>query len=341
MKRIITGLLFILSTILIQANEYTLVWNDEFDDDSLSVSKWNIQFGGGGWGNNEFQFYTARSKNVRVENGFLILEALKERYINSDYTSARINTKGKGFVKYGKIEARISLPTGAGTWPAFWMMPENNLYYGGWPASGEIDIMEHKGSEPSMISNAVHTYNKSADNCWNYQFNFQNIENNFHIYGIEWEEKPDGVHDCIRFYIDDTNTTTIWEESKDYKMWPFNHEFYILLNIAVGGGFGGPVDNTIFNSPVQMKVDYVHMFKKTKTADNQNIKSSNIKIYPTRITDKLYIESDIPTNLEIYNSYGCLFKQFNLTDNSILDTDTWLKGLYILRTNDSTLKIIK
>lgn len=244
---------------------YQLVWSEEFDGTTLDLTKWNIETGGGGWGNNEKQYYTNRADNLRLENGSLIIEAKKEVYQSNNYTSARINSRDKVAYKYGKIEARISLPPGKGTWPAFWMMG-SNITAVRWPLCGEIDIMEHVGSKPTMISHATHTYEKngSKGNNWYSQKTVSDVENNYHTYAIEWEEKFNEGDDCISFYIDGVKTTTIWEPhvNATVQQWPFKAEFYLLLNVAIGGNMGGTIDDTIFANPILMKVDYVRIYQR-------------------------------------------------------------------------------
>ena len=240
---------------------YQLVWNDEFNGEELDSDKWNYEIGGTGWGNNELQYYTSRSENVRVEDGCLVIEAKKESYVNRNYTSARINSKKKGFVTYGIIEARISLPSGKGTWPAFWMMPET----GSWPSNGEIDIMEHIGSNPTMISHAVHTKmkNGSIGNNWHKRFYKDNVEGEFHTYKIEWIEEEDKGDDCIIFYVDDEQTAKLYQPHlSGFEEWPFEKDFFVIFNMAIGGNMGGQVDNSIFDSPILMKVDWIRIYQK-------------------------------------------------------------------------------
>lgn len=245
--------------------EYQLVWEDNFDGTELNTDFWNIEIGGGGWGNQEKQYYTDRSENLRIEDGCLIIEAKQEQYENNNYTSARITTKNKKDFVYGKIEARISLPSGRGTWPAFWM-----LGYGSWPTCGEIDIMEHVGSNPTMISHALHTRKKNGSNGtnWSYRATVENVEGEFHIYGIEWLKDYELQRDAIRFYIDDEVSTIQYEPTAepDFEQWPFNDAFYIILNLAIGGTMGGSINTNIFadpeNNPVLMKVDWVRVYQK-------------------------------------------------------------------------------
>lgn len=244
---------------------YQLVWSEEFDGTTLDLTKWNIETGGGGWGNNEKQYYTNRSENLRLEDGSLIIEARKEVYQSNNYTSARINSRDKVAYTYGKIEARISLPPGKGTWPAFWMMG-SNITSARWPLCGEIDIMEHVGSKPTMISHATHTTEKngSKGNNWYFQKTVADVENNYHTYAIEWEKQFNEGDDCISFYIDGVKSTTIWEPhvNATVQQWPFKANFYVLLNLAIGGNMGGTIDDTIFNNPVIMKVDYVRIYQR-------------------------------------------------------------------------------
>jgi len=243
---------------------YELVWSEEFDGDALDLTKWNYEIGGYGWGNSEKQYYTDRTENVRLEDGSLIIEAKKETYkeYTNSYTSARITTKTKALFAYGKMEARISLPAGKGTWPAFWMLGATS----GWPYCGEIDIMEHIGSDPTMISHATHTSEKNGsrgNNWFNRQY-VDGVEGNYHTYAIEWEKAYSDGDDNISFYIDGVKSTTSWQKHVDSTLadWPFNKDFYFILNLAIGGTMGGTVDDSIFDVPVIMKVDYVRVYQR-------------------------------------------------------------------------------
>jgi beta-glucanase (GH16 family) len=240
---------------------YQLVWADEFDGTNLDLTKWNYETGGGGWGNQEKQYYTNRADNIRLENGSLVIEAKKEAYNGNSYTSARINTRNKASFTYGKMEARISLPIGKGSWPAYWM-----LGYGSWPLCGEIDILEHIGSQTTMISHAVHTSLKNGGkgNNWYFRTYLNNIEDNYHTYAIEWEKATSNGDDCISFFVDGVKSTTLWQQHVNSTVsdWPFNKDFFIILNLAIGGTMGGTVDDAIFNNPVMMKVDYVRVYQR-------------------------------------------------------------------------------
>lgn len=242
---------------------YRLVWSDEFDEDGLPNSeKWSYDVGDGcpnlcGWGNNEKQYFTEnRAENARIENGHLIIEARKEDFKKSEYTSARLVSKGKGDFKYGKIEARAKLPSGIGTWPAFWMMPSKSKY-GGWPKSGEIDIMEHVGYDASLVHGTVHTenYNHMIGTDKGGELKKNDYEKEFHIYGIEWTAEQ------IDFFIDGKKYFSFQNEYKTSAEWPFDQPFHIILNLTVGGNWGGRkgVDKDIW--PQKYIIDYVRVYQ--------------------------------------------------------------------------------
>jgi beta-glucanase (GH16 family) len=244
---------------------YKLVWSEEFEGSTLDLTRWNYETGGGGFGNQEKQYYTNRPENIRLESGSLVIEAKKEVYSSNNYTSARINTRDKVAFTYGKIEARISLPVGKGTWAAYWMMG-SNITSARWPLCGEIDIMEHIGSQPTMISHATHTSEKNGTkgNNWYNRQTRADVESNFHTYAIEWEKKYNEGDDNISFYIDGVKSVTVWEPhvNATIQQWPFKADFFIILNLAIGGTMGGSIDDAIFNQPVIMKVDYVRVYQR-------------------------------------------------------------------------------
>ena len=240
--------------------EYQLVWSDEFNGSSLDESNWTPQIGGNGWGNQEAQYYTDRSENLRVENGCLVIEARKEQYEGNQYTSARIYSKGKREFCYGKLEASISLPSGGGLWPAFWTLGNR----GGWPNCGEIDIMEYVGNAPNRILGTLHTvkdkYGSKSSRAYT---GLTNIENNFHVYGIEWTQEEKSGKDVIRFYVDDVvYSEQVEEVIDDDEYWPFNRPNYFIINMAVGGTLGGNIDDAIWSSPRLMKVDWVRVYQR-------------------------------------------------------------------------------
>ena len=258
--------------------EWTLVWEDNFDGLELDSSKWNIDTGNGfyaedgtfisGWGNQELQSYQA--DNVRVENGQLILEGREERVSDGtgtyNYTSGKIHTQGKFSKKYGRFEARMSLPQGQGYWPAFWMMPENDVY-GGWAASGEIDIMESAGATPNKVGGAIHYGGQYPNNTYtakDYYFPEGSNATSMNVYAVEWEpgEIRYYVNDVLYQTLNDWSTTGTGNATKFSYPAPFDQEFYLILNLAIGGWYGGEPDATT-PFPGQMVVDYVKVYELT------------------------------------------------------------------------------
>jgi beta-glucanase (GH16 family) len=227
-----------------------LVFAEEFNTPGApDPSKWGYDIGTGnnGWGNNELEYYTNRPENVIVSDGTLKIFAQKENYNGSAYTSARILTKNKFSVKYGKIEVRAKLPVGVGTWPAIWMLG-SNIDAVGWPASGEIDIMEHKGSDPNRIYGTLHHPGHSGANGDGGTTVISNANSAFNIYAVEWTSTT------IKFSV---NGTVFYTFSNNSSL-PFNQPFFIILNQALGGSFGGPVDPAFTNAV--MEVDYVRVY---------------------------------------------------------------------------------
>jgi len=235
-----------------------LVWSDEFDKNgSPDTTKWGYDVGGKGWGNNELQFYTDhRKENASVSNGHLVIEARMENYKGRKYSSARMVSKNKGDWKYGRIEVRAKLPHGKGIWPAIWMLP-TQWKYGGWPKSGEIDIMEFVGYMPDSLFGSVHTglYNHSIGTQKTKGISLKDLATAFHVYAIEW------TADKIDFLIDNKKFFEFKNEHTGTGAWPFDQEFHVILNIAVGGNWGGKygVDDSIF--PQRMEVDYVRVYQ--------------------------------------------------------------------------------
>jgi beta-glucanase (GH16 family) len=229
----------------------TLLWSDEFNTPGApDPAKWIYDLGTGsnGWGNNELQHYTNRPENATVSNGTLKITARREAFSGSSFTSARLLTKSKFTVKYGRIEARIKLPAGAGTWPAFWMLGAN-IDAVGWPACGEIDIMEHKGTDEGRVYGTLHYPGRSGGNANGLTKMVPNVTTEFHVYAVEWSATAIRISvDGVEFFNFANNNTV-----------PFNHEFFILLNVAMGGGFGGPVDPAF--SSAAMEVDYVRVYQ--------------------------------------------------------------------------------
>jgi beta-glucanase (GH16 family) len=234
-----------------------LVMQDEFDTDgTLDSSLWEYEIGTGdnGWGNNELQYYSNRNENISVQNGKLLITAQKEDYQGSAYTSARILTKGKFEQKYGRFEAKIRVPYGQGIWPAFWLLG-NDIDEVSWPQCGEIDIMEYRGQEPTLLHGSVHGpgYSGGSPVTKTYELVNDRFDTGFHIFGIEWGPK------YINYYVDDVLYNQITPADADGE-WVFDHPFYIIINLAVGGSFAGsPNEETVF--PQTMLVDYVRVYK--------------------------------------------------------------------------------
>jgi len=235
---------------------WRLVWSDEFNGGGLDGSKWTIETKGPGWVNHELQAYTTRPENVRVENGHLVLEGRRDFAGGGEYSSGRIHTAGHASWTYGRMEARIQLPGGLGTWPAFWMMP--NDFGRGWPACGEIDIMEEVGFEQDSIHSSTHTarYNWVAGNGKTSATPVGGVTAGYHLYALEW------FPDRLDFFVDGRKFFTMWNENTGDDAWPFNKNFYIILNLAIGGDWGGArgVDPNIW--PRQMLVDYVRVYQR-------------------------------------------------------------------------------
>lgn len=247
-------------------DNYELVWSDEFEGTAIDDTKWSFDLGDGcdispdlcGWGNNELEYYTDREENAFIANGKLMIQAKKESplYLGQhQYTSARMVTKNKGDWKYGRIDVRAKMPIGQGYWPAIWMLPTDNVY-GGWPKSGEIDIMEYLGNEPSKVLGTIHY----GHDFW--RFNSQYLEldtgsfaDDFHTFTVLWTE------DCIQFQMDGINIGEPNTRSTVLPTtYPFDQEFHLLLNVAVGGNLPGPPSpNTVF--PQSMEVEYVRVYQ--------------------------------------------------------------------------------
>ncbi|WPO80637.1 glycoside hydrolase family 16 protein [Flavobacterium sp. KACC 22761] len=226
-----------------------LLWADEFDvNGAPNSSKWGYNTGtGDGWGNNELEYYTTRPENVIVENGILKIKAIKEEYMGSHYTSARMLTKGKFSFKYGRAEVRAKLPVGGGTWPAFWMLGDN-IDTAPWPACGEVDILESVGNNPNVNHSSLHSPGRSGNTPDTAITTVPNSATEFHVYAAEWSAES------IKFYVDDNLFYTYGNSSST----PFNAKFFLILNLAMGGNFGGKVDPNFTSATFE--VDYVRVY---------------------------------------------------------------------------------
>lgn len=244
-------------------SNWVLTWSDEFngaDGSAPDPSKWVIETGGGGWGNNELEYYTSRSQNVHQAKGSLVIEAAKETFTGPDkvtreYTSARLKTAGLFSQSYGRFEARIKIPYGQGIWPAFWLLGDN-IETAGWPSGGEIDVMENVGFEPNKVHGSLHGPGYSGANPLTgvYTLASGRFADDFHVFAVEWESN------VVRFYVDDhLYSTRTPGDLPSGTRWVFDHPFFLLLNVAVGGNWpGSPDATTVF--PQQMLVDYVRVY---------------------------------------------------------------------------------
>lgn len=236
------------------ASGWVLDWNDEFGGTSLDHSKWTEETGPN-WHNNELQYYTDRPENLRVSNGYLVIEARKEAFGGRAYTSARIRTRGLEERQYGRYEARIRVPRGQGMWPAFWLLGASCGQVA-WPACGEIDIMENIGKEPAIIHGTVHGPGYSGDHGFGAPSALASgaYADDFHVFALEWEPRQ------IRFYRDGILYHTVTPDLVNGP-WVYEQPFYVILNLAVGGDWpGNPDASTVF--PQQMLVDYVRVYRR-------------------------------------------------------------------------------
>lgn len=249
----ILGCIFLLFIIAGCSKTQELLFEEHFDGDGLNEKFWNYELGDGcpdlcGWGNNERQLYTR--DNISVRDGNLVITASKR---DSIYESGRITTKGKVEFRYGVVEVRALLPKGSGLWPAIWMLGAD-IDVNKWPKCGEIDIMEHVGKEPNAVFSSLHTPESYGNTIHTQKTIIEGIQNDFHIYKAVWTEKE------IKFMVDDELVYVYSPEKKDDSTWPYNKPFYLIMNLAIGGNFGGPeVDDTVF--PQDFLIDYIKVYK--------------------------------------------------------------------------------
>jgi beta-glucanase (GH16 family) len=246
---------------------FNLVWSDEFngaDGSAPDPGKWTYDLGGNGWGNQELETYTNRTVNAQMQGGNLVITAQKETFvgpdnISRDYTSARLKTQTKFTQAYGRFEARIKIPKGQGIWPAFWMLGQD-IDTNGWPKCGEIDIMENIGKEPALVHGSLHGPSSAAatsDESSQVALpNNANFADDFHVYAVEWDPTQ------VKFFVDSNNYATFTKANWPANgTWVFDHPFFLLLNVAVGGTWPGAPDGTT-QFPQQMLVDYVRVYAK-------------------------------------------------------------------------------
>ncbi|MDB5258316.1 MAG: Glucan endo,3-beta-D-glucosidase [Chitinophagaceae bacterium] len=287
-----------------------LIWYDEFNGSTLDAAKWTPQLGDGcdidlcGWGNDELEYYTDRTENVKVENGNLVITSLKETFGTRDYTSAKLRSIHKGDFTYGRIEARMKLPQGEGSWPAFWMLSTDETY-GSWPQSGEIDIMEYQGKDPNAISGTVHYGDPYPGNKYKglvYRLDADGkYYDDFHTFTLDWDSTS------IKWYMDGNLYHTFTKITIIPYHWPFDQEFYIILNNAIGGFLGGPVDDASF--PQVTLVDYVRVYSSPlnfKILGNQRVlvNASNQVYYVPTAAGATDYQWSVPAGASIVSGQG-------------------------------------
>lgn len=326
MKKTTTLLLLIIHFFSVNAQNWGLVWSDEFNGASIDASNWKFETGGGGWGNNELEYYTNRPENAVINNGNLLIIARKESFSGSNYTSARMKTQGLRHWTYGKIEARIKLPATQGVWPAFWTLGES-ISTDSWPKCGEIDIMEHINKAPA-INGTIHW-----DNNGHAQFGGDTACDvlKYHIYGIEWDNK------AIRWTLDGKKYKEANIANGINGTSEFHQPFFLLLNVAVGGSWPGNPDGTSL-FPDTMFVDYVRVYQLTTGLSESSAHILTASVFPNPTNGSCLLQMNVPTTgmytVRIVNSCGQLISQQQInavkdqTTQVNLDTEQLPNGLY-------------
>jgi len=331
MKKTLTILsLFVSFFSYSQENGYKLVWSDEFDAASLNKEYWNIEVNDYGGGNNELQYYTDRAENIRLSDGNLIIEARKENYLTRNYTSGRITTQKKFHFTYGKVEARIKLPYGKGIWPAFWMLGES-ISSVGWPNCGEIDIMEMIGGDTNdaITHFTLHwgPYSNGSHPMYGTSYTLPSgiLADDYHVFSVEWTDKK------IMGFIDNIKYFEMY--TTDAGLAAFHKDFFIILNLAVGGNWpGNPDASTVF--PQLMYVDYVRVYQMSTNIESME-KKSEYMIYPNPAMDYIVVKSADELQCSVITVDGRVLnsKNFNLFNN-IIDISNYSPGIYFLEIKD-------
>ncbi len=340
-----TLLLFLFFTSIVHATyqNWELIWSDEFEQSGLpDNSKWEFDTEGNSWdwGNNEEQNYTPSDyNNAWVDNGVLTIEARQEEYTapqdseTKQYTSARLRTKNLGDWTEGRFEIRAKIPAGVGTWPAIWMLPTDDIY-GGWPNSGEIDIMEAIGSEPSTHYCNVWTTNNESVHGTGNSFTLVNRSEQFYTYSVEW------YSDSLLFYVEDTIVHRYYNEYTDETQWPFDQRFHLLLNLAVGGDWETEVDPSSF--PARFEVDFVRIYKNNRSVHTSEsvVVHNSIPMHQTENGIQFTLENGSFISIDIFTANGqqLLHQEYGYKLgglNEISFPSTVKSGLYIIRLSTS------
>ena len=234
-------------------DNYNLIWFEDFNDEILDTSKWNIEIRDPGWVNNELQAYTNRLDNIYIENNQLVIEGIKEHYDKAKFTSGRINTSNKFNFKYGRIEVNAKVPQVQGVWPAIWLLSET-ISKEGWPKCGEIDIMEHVNTD-DIVYGTIHTerYNHMKDNQIGGNTTVKNLDSEFNVFGLEWDEN------YLVWFINDKEYFRVSREKYFTNNWPFDKDYFIIINQAIGGFWPGLPDSKFQNT--KFIIDWIKVFK--------------------------------------------------------------------------------
>ena len=290
---------------------WDLAWSDEFNGTTLDLTKWTPEIGGGGWGNSELEYY--RAENATVSSGFLTITAKQESFGGNSYMSSRLITKNLADFRYGKFEARIKLPVAKGMWPAFWMLPTDNVY-GGWPRSGELDIMELIGTYPNRTYGTVHegtaANGSQLSSGQSVTLSSGTFADDFHVFSTEWSP------DLIKIYLDGVLFHTVTPTSFAGGKWAFDQRFFMILNLAVGGSWPGSPDGTT-TFPQTMVVDYIRVYTSANmVVGNIAVEPTGTATYSTTNIAGATYNWTVPTGATIVNGQGTPSVSVTFSSNS-------------------------